>query len=100
MAYRVDYGSVVKKTPKQGVRFFRIQLWTILFLLVFVLAVNAAWPAGKAVLMDFLLPGDSGTVQVAFGDLVTDLKTGESFSDAVTVFCRSIMDDAEIQGRD
>ena len=91
MGYRVDYGPVRRNRKETGGNVLRIPLYTMLFLLVFILSVNLTWPEGREILRNFLLPGNS---EQAFSELVTDLKSGESFTVAVTVFCRSILENA------
>ena len=93
MAYRIEYGTVNKPQKEPGRHPLRIPLLTALFFLVFVLFVNLAWPEGKAVLQDSFLPGNS---KQSFAELITDLQEGEPLSDAVTAFCKSILEDGKI----
>lgn len=45
----------------------------------------------REVIRDFLIPGDPDVTQSAFSQMVSDIRAGESFSDAVTVFCQEIL---------
>ena len=42
-----------------------------------------------------LLPGDPETTRAALSHLVDDVRAGESVGDAVTAFCREIIDGEE-----
>lgn len=48
----------------------------------------------RTVIRDFLIPGDPDVTQSAFAQMVTDIRAGEPFSDAVTVFCQEILEHA------
>ena len=93
MAYRIEYGPVHKQQKVSERHPLRILFLTALFFLVFILTVNLAWPKGKTVLQDFFLPENS---RQAFVELITDLQEGETLSDSVTVFCKSILEDGNI----
>ena len=41
-----------------------------------------------------LIPGDKQVTSAAFSDLTENLRAGESLKDAVTTFCREIIDGA------
>jgi hypothetical protein len=41
-----------------------------------------------------LLPGDPEITEAALGQLIGDIQNGERFSEAITTFCREIIDSA------
>ena len=54
------------------------------------------WPEGRAVLRDVLVPGDPDVTLHGLETLARELREGESFSDAVTAFCREVIDGAAV----
>lgn len=94
MAYRIDYGrAVTKQLPDDG-RQLRWQIMTAGALLLFVLLVKQTWPEGTDRLRACMLPGGEGT-QAAIETLVEQVHEGDSFGQALTVFCRQIIENAE-----
>ena len=88
MGYRIVYGEdpfVERKERKSHLR-----AMTAAFLLAFVVLVRCCWPQGAALLRQTLLPGDDE----AFRQMTADIQAGEPVGDAVTAFCRSIVEDA------
>ena len=63
------------------------------FILVLYLVAGAYWPKGSALLRRVLLPGEPSAAEMAFTRLVEDLRMGESLTDAVTVFCATVVAD-------
>lgn len=94
MAYRIDYGPAVPKKVASGGRQLRWQTMTAAFLLLFVLLVKQTWPEGTDKLRACLIPGGEGT-QLAFQEFVTELHEGESVGEALTAFCRQVIENAE-----
>ena len=92
MSYRIDYGGAVptKYTRKRDGNGFRIM--TAVCLIMFALVVGQFWPRGRQVLQEFLLPGEPTVTEQAFSGLVHDLSQGLNLEDAMTAFCRQIID--------
>lgn len=90
MGYRIIYGEdpFAKKKEKSHLRSL-----TAGFLLALLVLVRCCWPRGTEILRQTLLPGE----HTAFQQLTADLQAGEPIGDAVTVFCRSIVEDALAQ---
>lgn len=96
MGYRVEYGPQEKKKESKLLNPLKMQILTTVFLLFFVLGVRGAWPEGTEKLKEFLLPGELSVTETAFQNLVTEIKEGESIGDAVSTFCREIVEHAQI----
>ena len=78
---------------KSGVEKSHLRVLTAGFLLAFVLLVRLCWPQGTALLRQTLLPGEDP----AFLQLQSDIQAGEPLGDAVTAFCRQIVEEALAQ---
>ena len=87
MGYRIVYGSdpFIKKREKSHLR-----LMTAGFALAFIILVRCFWPQGTLKLRETLLPGD----MAAFQQLTEEIWAGEPIGDAVTAFCRGIVEEA------
>ncbi len=94
MAYRIDY-DVTDKHRAIGRQQTSLPARTAMFFLLFLLLTKLFWPAGDEKLREILTPWDAEVTAEAFSEMLTDLRSGEDFTSAVTVFCREIMADAE-----
>ena len=92
MSYRIVYGPMppVREARRSGP--LRFQVLTALFLLLFVLLVRQAWPEGTQTLRRFLIPGEPTVTEEAFSGMIGEIRAGEPVGDAVTAFCRQIME--------
>ena len=90
MGYRVVYGEDPFEQPKlhKG----RLGLMTAGCFLAFVLGVRCFWPQGAAKLGQIFLPEPA--TAAALEQMRGDLLAGEPFGDAVTTFCKTIVEDA------
>lgn len=88
MGYRIVYGE--DPFPKPPQHRSRLRLLTAAFALAFVVLVRLFWPEGTAILQRTLLPGE----EAAFVQLTEDIRAGEPVGDAVTAFCRSVVEEA------
>ena len=88
MGYRIVYGEEPRSRRKS-----RLGLWTAAFLLIFVMAVRLAWPAGAEQLRAVLEP--KGETVVAFSEMVANVGAGQGMGEAVTAFCRSVVTSAQ-----
>ena len=93
MVYRVQY------TPQEAYRYPPIKSkrkkgrgkgWTLL------LAVGIALWLLLSGVPDFLIPGDPQVTRSAATEMISQMKTGTPVHDAVTVFCKQILDGANI----
>ena len=94
MAYNIRYVSFgeEKKQPKDTQLRNRI----VAGLLVVVLLIGAMTIklGGLRWVTEYLLPGDPAVTAAALEGMVLDLREGENLYDAVTAFCREIMEHA------
>ena len=58
---------------------------------LFAVLVRFLWPAGREVMMQYLLPGQESVAQIAFSELLGNLRQGTAMADALTVFCKEIL---------
>ena len=91
MGYRITYGQDIIKTRLPAKRRKAVLKKWLCFVLVGVALVLAL---SSAALRHYLLPGDPAVTERALQELASDLRTGEKVSDAVTAFCREILDNA------
>ena len=96
MGYQIRYGDTQASSGGQRPRLSRIIGLSLSFLLVFVLLSWSFWPEGRAVLRDVLVPGDPDVTLHGLETLARELREGESLSDAVTAFCREVIDGAAV----
>ena len=92
MGYRIDYGQPFDKKYPMPDRRSRLPWMVCIALLLFALLTNLFWPEGRAVLAEFLIPGDAAVTSAAFSDMVADVRAGVTVSDALAAFCREILD--------
>lgn len=85
MGYRVIYGE----DPFQKKEKRHLPAMTAGFALAFVILVRCFWPQGTAVLREVLLPQANGMEQ-----LTEQIRAGEPVGDAVTAFCRGLVEEA------
>ena len=95
MAYRIVYGPMPKATSPGRQISLRISMMTVVFLLLFVLLVKQTWPEGTDMLRSVLLPGEPGKTETAVQTLLEDMRNGEPVGDAVTAFCRQIIENGQ-----
>ena len=90
MAYKVRYG--VSRHDKGSGGGGPVK-WLPIFLVAVVLIAGMmiAW---QDISYDWLLPGDHRVTAAALENLREDLAAGEAFGEAVTAFCREIIDGA------
>ena len=85
MGYKIVYGEEPTLRSKS-----RPGLWTAAFLLIFVTAVRLAWPAGAEQLRTVLEP--RGETVEAFSQMVANVGSGQGMGEAVTAFCRTVVE--------
>ena len=90
MSYRIVYSSQIQKMPikRKG------SPWVAGIAVFLILALCLTAGSGEW-LQDLLLPGDAAVTGAALQNMVEDLKNGENLTDAVTAFCKEILDNAE-----
>lgn len=91
MGYKIMYASFgeEKKQPKE--MGLRNKVTAVVLIAVLLLGAMTVKNKGLRWVKDYLLPGDPAVTAAALEDMVTDLKEGDSFYNAVTAFCREIV---------
>lgn len=97
MGYQITY-EPIPKLRRVEKRRSRIAALTGICLLTFPGLTYALWPEGWEALRTFLLPGDPAVTAAALEELGRELKSGTELSDALQVFCHSILKDANFAG--
>lgn len=96
MAYQINYGAPQPREYKCGIRKARVKLAAAGVLFLLALGIRLVFPGTGQKLRELLLPGMTGETVAAFQVMVEDVRTGTSFEDAVTTFCREIIANAEL----
>ena len=95
MAYRIEYGPPFPRS--RDTLPLRLILLTAGFFVLFLLMVNAVWPAGRKELARLLLPVRAGdNFHRAVQTFFADLKAGAPFYASLTAFCQEIISHADI----
>ena len=91
MGYRITYAQNMVKTslPSTQRKFIHKKLISITMLCLFILLLCFSGKVRSA-----LLPGDPQITEKALITLADDIKQGDAVSDAVTAFCRTILENA------
>ena len=92
MSYRIVYGPEIKPVQNQGASTTRLRTLTAALLLSFALTVKLLWPEGTEMLREILIPTDLTVTEQAFQSMMEDLSMGEDLGEAITVFCRQIIE--------
>ena len=88
MGYRIVYGKdpVCRNAAGTG----RLRVMTAAAMLLFVVLVRCAWPEGREILRDVLIPEER--MIAAFSDMVAQVDNGQGIGEAVTAFCRTVVE--------
>lgn len=96
MSYRIVYGCELKNPKDKKVRWRYVLGYTVLCLSLFTLLTARFWPAGWKIILEGVLPGDAGVTYQALDHMAENLRSGQGITDAVTAFCREIVDGAKL----
>lgn len=88
MGYRIDYQSV-GKAKKQKKRHLPVLI--VSFCLLTVLLLNTVLKDQRALLLKIIFPGDAAVTVASLENMLTQLKAGAPFQDALLVFCRQVI---------
>lgn len=88
MGYRVSYDE--GQATKVALRSRKKNVW-IFAIAVLLLLAMIAFPGGRLVLRDILLPGNEEVTAEALEGLAAELKAGEPLGEAVEAFCLEII---------
>ena len=96
MGYTISYGAdsrVEAQWKKQRHR-GKGRVWIIAAILAGLCFLRQSIDEEK--LQDYLIPGNPDVTRAAFARLTDNLREGEDIRDAMTVFCREIIDSATV----
>ncbi len=98
MGYHISYDQTIVKTNFPDKKKFRIGKKQIKFGAICLIVVITAMLFRIKSVQNFLIPGDCGVTKSAFAAMVTNLQSGEPIADAVTTFCREIVENGYVSG--
>lgn len=92
MSYRIEYGNggEVRRSCKKKSPWGHIAV--VVCVLSLVVGAMVIKNTGLSWVKDVLLPGDPSVTAVALENMVENIREGESLVDAVTAFCREIIE--------
>ena len=93
MSYRIVYGPE-KKLPTRKIS--RLRMAIVCSLCIGLLIAGLRETGIGEVLWHWMLPGDPAVTEAALSGLVDQIRDGDDFSQAMTVFCRVILDGAQV----
>ena len=96
MGYQIHYGTVMVKTHVPEGKGIKISRKYTKIVIAGVVVLLAIFLCGREAVQDYLIPGNSQVTREAMSKLVSDLKDGELFSNSIEVFCREIVNGANI----
>ncbi len=88
MGYRIDYQSV-GKAKKQKKRHHPALM--LAFCLLTILLLNTVLKDQRALLLKIIFPGDVTVTAASLDHMLTQLKAGAPFQDALQVFCQQVI---------
>lgn len=96
MAYRIDYGAESRREFLGSQSGLSFRVLTAALLVAFSLVVTKTWPEGRERLQQALLPGEPSRTEQAFTAMAERISQGEPVGEAVTAFCREVLENAEL----
>ena len=94
MGYRIEYGSQGElRKPLDHKRSYSA-IAAAVCVLALVAGAIAIKHAGLSWVQEVLLPGDPAVTAAALENMVENIKEGNSIAEAVTAFCREIVENA------
>ena len=88
MGYRIDYQSVGKAKKQKK---WHHSVLTVSLCLLTVLLLNTVLKDQRALLLKIIFPGDAAVTVASLENMLTQLKAGAPFQDALLVFCRQVI---------
>lgn len=96
LSYRIQYGNYPQYKTKANLTLKKRMPLIISAVAVVMILIFIVVPQIKAGLLDLLLPGDASVSGNAITAFAEDLKAGVSVGEAITEFCRFVIQNAEI----
>lgn len=94
MSYSIHYGPDVPQSVPIKRSYFGL-VGALLVVVICATAVGWAMPQQAEKFAQALFPWTRSEVNAAFAELREDVREGQPISEAVTTFCREIIDDAD-----
>ena len=94
MGYKIQYsqtGESVRVAPK---KYNQLRYIIIVCILIACCLALYVVDVKEVAILDYFLPGNPEVTKAAFFSFAEDLRSGLTFSDAVTAFCREIIENA------
>lgn len=96
MGYRISYETLTTKKDKMKPRFGKRQALLLLCISVVITAAALRYLGLTEKLWHYLLPGDGEVTSRALQVMLEHLKQGGGIVEAVTAFCRRILEGAQL----
>lgn len=96
MGYSIQYdtGGVVK-VQKRKER--KRRKWMLPVLVAMGITALTLFTNFRQLLWDMFLPGATESTELAFSQMITDLRSGDSIREAVSTFCMEILENAQAE---
>ncbi len=95
MGYHMDYEQIGQTRPQPTEKHRVSGVIAVVLICVLVMGAVAIKTVGLPWVETFLIPGDPEVTQAALQDMVSNLQEGQSIGEAVTAFCREIVENAK-----
>ena len=95
MSYQIIYDP--KDIPKSKRRKIRINKKLTLGIFAVLLTGILKISSWDDAFWNYLIPGDAGVTKSAFQNLTDSLENGNTFSDAITAFCDTVIQGAKLE---
>lgn len=92
MGYRITYASFGEENKMPANKRRNSVIAAGILVAALILGAFAVKHTGLRWVQEYLLPGDPAVTAAALEGFAQDLKEGESIKDAITTFCREIME--------
>jgi len=95
MGYRIMYSPEDKGKYPMKVKKKDSKKWLVAAMAVLAISLGIRKFEYKEKAIEWLLPGDPGTTKAALSTMLEELRSGEGLQEAVTAFCREILNEAK-----
>lgn len=94
MAYTIQYGLPARTEAVWAAGNRKRKRW--IFAVLFTIGILSGVFLGPENLQNYLIPGDPDVTRMAFVQLMEDIRQGDKIGEALTAFCREIIENAEV----
>ena len=96
MGYHIQYGQTMVKEEIKSKSYSKRTKYIVGIAATVALCMIFVWAGGTKWLRALFIPGDPDVTQAAFAGFVSDIRSGSSMGEAVTGFCREIIEGAKL----